>query len=215
MKKKDFIISYILGWIIATFIYVIRFSLINELPGQIVLLINKFFIFAVIPVLCTLGIYFAHKIGKNWLTVRQFSKYALVGLSNLTIDFGVLNILIYMTDRDRGFYFTIFKAVSFSFALINSYLWNKFWSFENRGVSRAGKQFITFVTVALGGLLINVVIASYIVNSIQVDFVSSRIWANIGAIISGFAVVAWNFTGYKFVVFREKDREKDDQPPIV
>ena len=211
MNKKDFIISYILGWIIATFIYVIRFSLLNELPGPIVLFVNKFVIFIVIPFLCTFGIYIAHKIGKNWLTVRQFSKYALVGLSNLTIDFGVLNILIYVTDRDRGIYFTIFKAISFSFALINSYLWNKFWSFENRGVSRAGKQFITFVTVALGGLVINVVIASYIVNSIQVDFVSSRIWANIGAIISGFAVIAWNFTGYKFIVFKNNDKD----PPIV
>ena len=211
MKKKDFIISYLLGWIIATFIYVIRFSLINELPGQIVLFINKFVIFIVIPVLCTAGIYIAHKIGKNWLTVRQFSKYALVGFSNLTIDFGVLNILIYLTDRDRGVYFTVFKAVSFSFALINSYLWNKFWSFENRDVSRAGRQFITFVTVALGGLLINVVIASYIVNTIHVDSVSSKIWANIGAIISGFAVIAWNFTGYKFIVFRKNEND----PPIV
>ena len=211
MKKKDFIISYILGWIIATFIYVIRFSLLDELPGQVVLFVNKFVIFIVIPVLCTAGIYIAHKIGKNWLTVRQFSKYALVGFSNLTIDFGVLNILIYLTDRDRGIYFTVFKAVSFSFALINSYLWNKFWSFENRDVSRAGRQFITFVTVALGGLLINVVIASYIVNTIHVDSVSSKIWANIGAIISGFAVIAWNFTGYKFIVFRKNEND----PPIV
>lgn len=211
MKKKDFIISYLLGWIIATFIYVIRFSLINELPGHIVLFVNKFVIFGIIPFLCVLGIYFAHKIGKNWLTIRQFSKYALVGLSNLTIDFGVLNILIYLTDRDKGIYFTVFKAVSFSFALVNSYLWNKFWSFENRGVSGAGRQFVTFVTVALGGLVINVLIASYIVNTIQVDFVSSRIWANIGAIISGFAVIAWNFTGYKFIVFRRKD----DDSPIV
>ena len=211
MKKKDFIISYILGWIIATFIYVIRFSLLDELPGHVLLFINKFVIFIVIPVLCTAGIYIAHKIGKNWLTVRQFSKYALVGFSNLTIDFGVLNILIYLTDRDRGIYFTVFKAVSFSFALINSYLWNKFWSFENRDVSRAGRQFITFVTVALGGLLINVVIASYIVNTIHVDSVSSKIWANIGAIISGFAVIAWNFTGYKFIVFRKNEND----PPIV
>lgn len=211
MKKKDFILSYVLGWVIATFIYVIRFSLYNEIPGNIVIFINKFVIFIIVPLLCTSAIYVSNKIGKNWLTVRQFSKYALVGLSNLTIDFGVLNILIYLTDRDRGIYFTVFKAISFSIALINSYLWNKFWSFENRGVTRARRQFMTFVTVALGGLLINVVLASFIVNSINVDFVSSRIWANIGAIISGFAVMGWNFTGYKFVVFREKD----DEPPIV
>ena len=211
MKKKDFIISYVLGWIIATFIYVIRFSLYDEIPGNVVIFINKFVLFIIVPFLCTFAIYFAHKIGKNRLTVRQFSKYALVGFSNLTIDFGVLNILIYLTDRDKGIYFTVFKAISFSFALINSYLWNRFWSFENRDVSKAGKQFITFVIVALGGLLINVALASFIVNSIHVDSVSSRIWANIGAIISGFAVIGWNFTGYKFVVFRKKGNDS----PIV
>ncbi len=211
MKKNDFIISYILGWIIATFIYVIRFSLYDEIPGNVVIFINKFVIFIIVPLLCTFAIYFAHKIGKNWLMVRQFSKYALVGFSNLTIDFGVLNILIYLTDRDKGIYFTVFKTISVSFALINSYLWNRFWSFENRDVSKAGKQFIAFVSVALGGLLINVALASFIVNSIHVDSVSSRIWANIGAIISGFAVIGWNFTGYKFVVFRKKDNDS----PIV
>ena len=211
MKKNDFIISYILGWIIATFIYVIRFSLYDEIPGNVVIFINKFVIFIIVPLLCTFAIYIAHKIGKNWLTVRQFSKYALVGLSNLAIDFGVLNILIYLTDRDKGIYFTVFKTISFSFALINSYLWNRFWSFENRDVSKAGKQFITFVSVALVGLLINVALASFIVNSIHVDSVSSRIWANIGAIISGFAVIGWNFTGYKFVVFRKKGNDS----PIV
>ena len=211
MKKNDFIISYILGWIIATFIYVIRFSLYDEIPGNVVIFINKFVLFIIVPFLCTFAIYFAHKIGKNWLTVRQFSKYALVGFSNLTIDFGVLNILIYLTDRDKGIYFTVFKAISVSFALINSYLWNRFWSFENRDVAKAGKQFIAFVSVALGGLLINVALASFIVNSIHVDSVSSRIWANIGAIISGFAVIGWNFTGYKFVVFRKKGNDS----PIV
>jgi len=211
MKKNDFIISYILGWIIATFIYVIRFSLYDEIPGNVVIFINKFVLFIIVPFLCTFAIYFAHKIGKNRLTVRQFSKYALVGFSNLTIDFGILNILIYLTDRDKGIYFTVFKAISVSFALINSYLWNRFWSFENRDVSKAGKQFITFVSVALVGLLINVALASFIVNSIHVDSVSSRIWANIGAIISGFAVIGWNFTGYKFVVFRKKGNDS----PIV
>ena len=211
MKKKDFILSYLLGLVIATFIYIIRFSLYNEIPADLVKFFNKYVIFIFVPVLCTSGLYVAGKIGKNYLTVRQFSKYALVGLSNLTIDFGVLNILIYLTDRDKGIYFTVFKAISFSFAVINSYLWNKFWSFENRGTSKTGKEFITFVTVAVGGLLINVALASYIVNAIHVESISSKIWANVGAIISGFAVIAWNFTGYKFVVFREKE----DDPPIV
>lgn len=204
MKKKDFVISYLLGWIIATFVYLIRFSLINEIPAQIVIIINKFLIFIFIPPLCTVFIYFAFKAARNWITIKQFSKYALVGFSNLSIDFGVLNILIYYTGRDKGIYFTVFKTISFSLTILNSYLWNKFWSFENRDMTRVGRQFAIFIVVALGGLIINVTVASFIVNAFNVESVSSLVWANIGAIISGFAVILWNFAGYKFVVFRTK-----------
>ncbi|MGI9554224.1 MAG: GtrA family protein, partial [Thermodesulfobacteriota bacterium] len=180
MKKRDLVISYVLGWIIATFVYVIRFSLREEIPGQFILIFNKFIIFIFIPVLATTSIYFAFKIGKNLPVLKQFAKFVLVGFSNLTIDFGILNILIYLFDRDQGIYYSAFKAFSFACTIVNSYLWNKFWTFENRDMSEAGKQFIKFIIVASVGLLINVVIASMVVNYISVDSISSRIWANVG-----------------------------------
>ncbi|MGI9553888.1 MAG: GtrA family protein, partial [Thermodesulfobacteriota bacterium] len=66
------------------------------------------------------------------------------------------------------------------------------------------KQFIKFIIVASVGLLINVVIASMVVNYISVDSISSRIWANVGALTSIVAVVLWDFLGYKFIVFKDK-----------
>ena len=209
MKKRDLLISYILGWIIAIFLYVMRFSLREEIPSQLVVIINKFVIFIFIPLLATLGFYCSFKIGKNWPIIRQFSKFVLVGLSNFTIDFGILNLLIYLTDRDQGIYYSIFKAVSFACAIINSYLWNKFWTFENLDISQAGRQFVKFIIVASFGLLINVIIATIVVNYISVESISSRIWANVGALSSLVAVVLWDFMGYKFIVFREKDQNPE------
>ena len=104
MKKRDLVISYVLGWIIATFVYVTRFSLREEIHGQFILILNKFVIFAFIPLLAVLGIYFAFKIAKNRPVLRQFSRFVLVGFSNLSIDFGVLNVLIYLASRDQGIY---------------------------------------------------------------------------------------------------------------
>lgn len=205
MNKRDLIISYVLGWIIATFVYVIRFSLIEEVPSELILFFNKFIIFVFIPVLATLAVYFAFKVAKDRRVVRQFSKYALVGCSNLTIDFGILNVLIYLSNRDQGIYYSVFKAVSFVCAIFNSYLWNKFWTFENLDISQAKKQFIKFIIVASVGLLINVVVATIVVNDLRVESIPSRIWANVGAFSSLVAVVLWDFLGYKYLVFREKN----------
>lgn len=207
MKKKDLIISFALGCIIATFFYLIRFSLKEEIPGQLVLILNKYIIFIFIPALSVLGIYTAFKIGKDLPVFKQFSKFVLVGFSNLTIDFGILNILIYLTDRDHGFYYSVFKAFSFACTIVNSYLWNKFWTFGDRDMSKVRKQFVKFIIVASTGLLINVVIATAVVNYIRVESIPSKIWANVGALSSLIAVVLWDFLGYKFIVFNSNEKE--------
>ena len=204
MKKKDFIISFILGCIIATFVYLIRFSLKEEIPSNLLLVLNKYIIFFFLPLLSVLAIYFAFGISKNLPLLKQFSKFALVGFSNLTIDFGILNILIYLSDRDQGIYYSVFKAISFAITILNSYAWNKFWTFENSDISQAGRQFVKFIIVASTGLLINVLVATVVVNYINIESIPSRIWANVGALSSLIAVVLWDFLGYKFIVFRDK-----------
>ena len=184
--------------------YVIRFSLIEELPESVVIFLNKFVVFICLPLLYAVAIYLAFKIGEKYKIIVQFTKYTLVGFSNLSIDFGILNILIYLSGKDQGLYYTVFKAFSFLITIINSYLWNKFWTFEDSSVSRAGRQFVLFLTVASIGMLINVTIASILVNYFRVESIPSTVWANISALVSIAAVVAWDFLGYKFFVFGRK-----------
>ena len=97
----------------------------------------------------------------------------------------------------------------FTCAIVNSYLWNKFWTFEDLDMAQAGKQFVRFIIVASIGLLINVVIATIVVNFINVESISSRVWANVGALSSLTAVVLWDFLGYKFIVFRKTDKNPE------
>jgi putative flippase GtrA len=103
-----------------------------------------------------------------------------------------------------GWYFSFFKIISFSCAAVNSYFWNKFWTFKKKETKVGTKEFSQFYLITGISLLLNVGIASLIVNSIGPQFgLTEKIWANIGAFIGVLGAFIWNFLGYKFIVFKK------------
>ncbi|MCK4805735.1 MAG: GtrA family protein, partial [Candidatus Pacebacteria bacterium] len=78
----------------------------------------------------------------------QFIRFILVGLSNFVIAFGILNLLMFSTGITSGFYYSIFIAISFTCAVINSYIWNKRWTFK-KGNKLEKKEFSKFLTITL------------------------------------------------------------------
>jgi len=140
----------------------------------------------------------------GWIPVMiQFIKFAIVGGLNAMIDLGILNLLIYSTGIVSGFYYSIFKSVSFLAAVTNSYFWNKHWTFR-AGDAPATIEFLKFFLVNLVGFGINVGAASIVVNIIGVPAgISGELWANIGAVSAVFISLFWNFIGMKFIVFKK------------
>ena len=149
-----------------------------------------------------LGYLIAYWISRWIPVVLQFIKFAIVGGLNAMIDLGILNSLIYATGIASGFYYSVFKSLSFLAAVANSYLWNKYWTFHVEGVPRT-VEFTKFVLVNLVGFGINVGAASIVVNSLRIPpGVSAELWANIGAVSAVFISLIWNFLGMKFIVFK-------------
>jgi len=140
----------------------------------------------------------------GWIQVFwQIAKFVVVGGLNTFLDFAVLNVLIAFTGIAAGIGFTLFKAVSFSVAVINSYYWNKFWTFEARGRNKA--EFVEFLVVSLVGVGINVGVASAMVNLVEPLFGLGPVaWANLAALVATFVALTWNFLGYKLLVFRKR-----------
>jgi len=136
--------------------------------------------------------------------IFQFFKFTLVGSLNTFIDFGILNFLMFIFQITFGWGYSIFKAISFSSGVINSYFWNKFWTFQKTETKAGAGEFSKFYLVTFIGFLINVSIASFVVNVIGPQFGFSKVmWANIGAFIAVLCAFIWNFLSSKFFVFKK------------
>ena len=215
MKKTDYIFPLVIGEAIALiFLAVSKVGISKAL--SLPAMVDDFVIYLpiVLPVLCLAGTIIAHLVGKIFPVLFQLAKFVLVGALNTFVDLGLMNFLILITGIASGWLYSIFKAASFIASVINSYFWNKFWTYEHKETKVGGKEFGKFFLVAGIGFLLNVGVASFIVNIIGPQFgISSELWANIGAFIAIIAVFMWNFLGYKFLVFK-KGEKVPTTPPV-
>lgn len=198
MKKTDIILALITGEITALYFN----SLLKETPLNIA---NLGLILAIsFPILAVMGIFIAFLLGKKFLWVFQLAKYLLIGVLATILDLGILSYLIGFFAISAGIYYSVFKATSFIIATLAKYAGDKFWAFEKMGKEGIGKEFGQFFIVTLVGLAFNVGVASFVVNGVGPQFgLDAKLWANVGGIAAAFAVMAWNFIGYKFFVFKK------------
>jgi len=200
MKKSDIIYPLIIGEAIALIFLGISSSL--DLP-PIVNNLAKYFPL-ILPLLSVFGIFIASFLGRKIPVLFQLAKFVLVGALNTFVDLGVLNLLMFVFSVSVGWLYSIFKAISFACSVLHSYFWNKFWTYGKKETGVEAKELGKFFLIAGIGFILNVGIASFVVNIIGPQFgLSLKIWANIGAIIATVCVFMWNFLGYKFLVFKK------------
>lgn len=159
----------------------------------------------IIAILAALGVAFGFWLGK---VVRPFfyqlAKFGLVGVGNTVIDAGIFSLLIFLSGITNGFYISAFRTFSVFIAIVNSYLWNKYWSFQKNESEEVPKEFTHFVAISLVGMIINVGITSFLVNILGPQAgLSPTAWATLAGIIPVPVVLVWNFVGYKLFVFKK------------
>jgi len=210
MRKEDAVNSVIIGIFVACLILILRATLnipqlsrILYLPAVLLLL----------PLLSVGGMFIAGALGKKLRVLAQGARFLLVGGSNTLVDITILNVLTAATQQYAGVWFPMFKGISFLVAVVNSYFWNKYWTFAeqkngkqntNQALGQKGKEFAQFVVVSGIGFLLNVATATVVVNVIGPQFdISEKAWGTMGALAGTLVVLTWNFLGYKFIVFRK------------
>ena len=140
----------------------------------------------------------------SWLSwIIQFVKFGISGGLSAMVDFGVLNLLIYLFGISAGIWYSVFKAISFLFGVTNSYLFNKNWTFKANDKGQNPGEPVKFFLLSVISFIINVGIASFMVNIVGAPAgIEVKLWANIGAALAAIIVLFWNFIWMKFIVFK-------------
>jgi len=132
----------------------------------------------------------------------QIFKFGVIGVFNTALDFGVLNLLMYLTGSYGGSGIIPLNIISFSVAVTNSYFWNKFWTFKDK-TNTSSKEFGQFVLVSVVGVALNTAMVFAITTFVPpVGGLGKEIWANLAKVAATGLSLVWNFIGYKFIVFR-------------
>ncbi len=195
MTKKDFL----LGGLVGIFLGALSLPIAKGLSLPFV--VSEFLIIVFFLVSALTGLVVANILAKRWPIFIQLAKFVLIGGLNTFLDVAVLSILILVSGQSKGLYYSVFKGLSFLTAVVNSYFWNKYWTFGSSAKAEA-KQFFQFLIVSIIGFAINVGTASLIVDFIKAPAgVSPQSWAILGATAATAISLIWNFLGYKLVVF--------------
>jgi len=206
IHHRDIIISIIIGVITGAiwagvFTYL---EIFKEWKG-----INPtWFLMPLFPVVFVLGLHLGKWISRWKYFFISFSRYAMIGFLNTGIDFGIFNLLMLTTGTTEGIEVSLFKTVSFIFATVNSYFWNKFWTFEAGSSGGGAREFMKFLMISLIGISLNVGIASIGFSLDPIAGLNRIVWNNISVAFATISNLIWNFVGYKLIVFKFKKKSR-------
>lgn len=210
MVKRDYWLGLVVGILIGVMFMPVLYMAKPDLYEKLKLAILPFFVIGT-----PLGLIIAHKISKVIPVMWQFGKFFVTGVMNVLVDFGVLAIetslfrnYLHINSTDVMItigaaitFYSLFKAISFTISNVNSYFWNKYWTFDKSGDNKS--EFVQFFIVSIVGFIVNVVVASLVFNSFSSHTaLNPDQWSLVGAACGSIAGLMWNFLGYKFIVFK-------------
>ncbi len=139
-------------------------------------------------------------------TLAQLAKFAAVGACNTGIDFGVLNLLSWLTGIYGGSRLAPINLPGFALSLINSYVLNKYWTFKGNAREVSGRELGTFTLTSLIGLAINTAVVVGMTSLLTAPLpLDPQLWENLAKVVATGVSLTWNFVGYKYLVFAPSD----------
>jgi putative flippase GtrA len=130
----------------------------------------------------------------------RFFRFATVGIIGAVVDFGTFNLLTAFAGM------TAVSASVFSFiaAIINNFIWNRYWTYPDSRTKPITRQVIQFSVVSIVGLLIRTPIIALLepfftqlftrLPFLPIGFITTEFLANnLALAIAVIVVMFWNF----------------------
>lgn len=137
----------------------------------------------------------------------RFIRFAIVGAIGAIVDFAVLNLLLLFSTP-----YVLAGSVSFIVAVINNFLWNRFWTYPDSRTKKIANQLFQFAIINSIGLVIRIPLLAFLENNLIVlannlfpDFFLSAefIGHNTGLAIAIIIVMFWNFLANRYWTYND------------
>jgi putative flippase GtrA len=135
---------------------------------------------------------------------KRFSKFSLVGISNAAVDFGVLNLFLWLAPTREVALLVIYNGVALILANLNSYAWNTLWTFRGRA-EHDTRQIVLFGLQVLVNIGISNGLFWALIRPVVVyTEVPTYLAGNVAKIISVTVASTISFFIMRYVVFSRK-----------
>jgi putative flippase GtrA len=144
--------------------------------------------------------------------VLQFLRFCTVGGLNTCVDLLAFNLLIWIFPTQDSGLLVIFNSLAYLIGAVNSFCWNKIWTFRQRSEA-SNDQIVRFALVTSLGIICNdafLWLATSIFASLSL---TSILWVNVAKVIAIAGSVTVSYVGMRFGVFTKKEEVDLSLPP--
>jgi len=209
MNRKDYFLGSFCGFLIGLLALPVLKMANAELFLRIQFIVIPFFLIGT-AVWLAIAKALSHRVTITW----EIGKFVVIGTLNTLVDWGILTLLILFFRKFINIepsyniissitIYSFYKSMSFIIAMINSYFWNKYWTFAIPTFKRTNNEFFHFLVASIIGLGINVGVSTYVFSYVRPISFNIDQWALLGAVLGTFLALTWNFLTYKFMVFKK------------
>jgi len=208
MSKRDYYLSLFSGFLIGLLTLPVLKAANTDFYSKIEFIIIPFSLIMT-PASLAISKAISHRISIIW----QIAKFVVTGILNTLVDWGTLTLLIFSFRKYINVeptyniisgiaIYSLYKSTSFVVAMINSYYWNKYWTFSKPNTRKAKTEFLQFLVASTIGFAINVGTATCVFSYVRLESFHIDQWGLIGAGFGTLFGLTLNFLAYKFIVFR-------------
>ena len=149
----------------------------------------------------------------------RFLKFSFVGLTGTIVDFGFMNLLSLVFHLPLVWA----QGLSFGLAVLNNFLWNRYWTYPDSRSKAIPKQLIQFVIINIIGILIRIPLVPWLdrqlFNMLQnmnliLPLPNNIISQNLALATAILIIIFWNFFANRYWTYGDVSEDKNIIHPM-